>query len=100
MAISPNLEDREQAKFVESPSRPGFTAVEVFGSLSTGTGPFSVPMNCFCYTEETGIDGIYFTEIFKFYESGTPAAPINLIKTITLYYSDSNRSVGVGGTSG
>lgn len=34
MAISPNILDRELGRFVESPTRPGQTAVEVVGQVS------------------------------------------------------------------
>lgn len=100
MAISKNLQDRERDKFVESLTRPGFSAVEVVGNLTTSGGQFSIPSNSTCYTYETGTDSPYFTESYKFYESGTPAAPVTLIKTITLYYTDSNRTLEFGGVVG
>jgi hypothetical protein len=36
MSITPNLEDRERDKFLESPSRPGFTAVETVTTVIGG----------------------------------------------------------------
>lgn len=99
MSFSPNILDRELDKFVESPTRIGKTAVEVFGSLSTTQGAFSIPTNALVYTYSTGTDGIYFTEIYSFYESGTPIAPVNLLKTITLYYSDAEFENEIGGVA-
>jgi len=37
MGFSPNLEDRERAKFVESPTRPGETAIEVVSGGESAT---------------------------------------------------------------
>jgi hypothetical protein len=95
-----NIQDREFQKFVDSPTRTNGSAVEVVGDITTSPGPFSIPSNCTCYTYSTGIDGIYFTEMYKFYESGTPASPVNLIKTVTLYYSDPSFNNDVGGVVG
>lgn len=100
MAIPSGILDREFNKFIESPTRPGKSAVEIVGDITTSTGPFSIPSNCTCYTYSTGTDGIYFTEIYRFFESGTPMAPVNLIKTVTLYYSDSGFNNDVGGVVG
>lgn len=58
---------------------------------------FSMPQEAVCYTYETGTVGIYFTEIYKFYSGGTPDAPVGLLKTITLYYSDVGLENEVGG---
>jgi hypothetical protein len=87
----------EYDKFVESPSRPGKSAVEISGTLTSSPGPFSPPSNSTCYTYSLGVDGIYFTEVYSFYSGGTPASPTGLLKTITIYYSDSGRLTEVGG---
>lgn len=48
MSFSPNLHDREQDKFIESPNRPGKTAVEVVianpGDISGGGSGSSNPL--------------------------------------------------------
>ena len=46
MAFTPNLEDRERDKFVESPTRPGYTAVEVVDSqLATAVVALSIKLD-------------------------------------------------------
>jgi hypothetical protein len=97
MPISPNLLDRENDKFVESPSRPGATAIEVSGNISLTPPAFGLPANATCYTYEVTTDGLYFVEQYKFYSGGTPASPAGLLKTISLYYSDSALENEVGG---
>lgn len=97
MAIAGVIEQREYDKFVESPTRAGKTAVEIFGSVTSFENPFGIPSNSTVYTYATGTAGIYFTEVYSFYESGTPIAPVNLLKTITIYYSDSKLKNEVGG---
>lgn len=97
MAQPNSFRDRDYTKFVDSPTRPGKSAVEVVGDLTVSGGEFAPPSNSTCYTYETGTDGIYFTEIYKFYESGTPATPVNLLKTITLYYTDAQFQNDFGG---
>lgn len=82
MAFSPNLEDREQCKFVESPTRPGFSAVEIVGSLTSSNGPFAPPANS---------DAILRTvvgpvETFRYYSGGLAGT---LVKTITVTYASS-----------
>lgn len=84
--------DRELNKFVESPSRVGEPAIEVVNG-----GKFSTPSNAICYTLTLSTDGIYYTEIYSFYSAGTPASPSGLLKTITLYYTDSARTLEFGG---
>lgn len=90
--IRGSIQDRELHKFIESPSRVGEPAVEVvLGSK------FNTPSNATCYTLTLATDGIYYTEVYRFYSSGTPVSPIGLLKTITLYYTDSARSIEYGG---
>lgn len=84
--------DRELNKFVESPSRSGEPAVEVVSGSK-----FSIPASAVCYTLTLSTDGAYYTEVYNFYSSGTPIAPVGLLKTITLYYTDSARSIEYGG---
>lgn len=93
MALPPTVTDREFTKFVESPTRPGNSAVETIGNLA-----FQIPPNSTCYTFEQSVSGIYYLDVFKFYESGTPITPVNLLKTITIYYSDRQRTNDIGGT--
>lgn len=97
MAQPGEIREREYSKFVESPSRPGNSAVEIVGNFTSSPGPFSPPPNATVYTYQLSTDGIYYTEIYSFYESGTPIAPVNLLKTITLYYSDAQRTIEIGG---
>lgn len=93
MALSRgSILDRELNKFIESPSRPGEPAVEVVSG-----NKFSVPSGATCYTLTLATDAIYYTEVYRFYSSGTPTAPIGLLKTITLYYTDSARTIEYGG---
>lgn len=93
MAQPNSIKDREWTKFVESSTRPGSSAIEVIGNLA-----FQIPPNSTCYTFEQSVSGIYYLDIFKFYESGTPITPVNLLKTITIYYSDRQRTNDIGGT--
>lgn len=95
MAMPSSFRDRDQAKFVQSPTRADGSAIEIAGQLTPPD--FSPPANSTCYTYTTGTSGIYYTEIYRFYESGTPAAPVNLLKTITLYYTDSKFKNEFGG---
>jgi len=44
MAIPPNINDREQQKFVESPTRPGETAVEVVGNITNDIEVSTTPV--------------------------------------------------------
>lgn len=92
MSIPQNTPDREFYKFVESPTRPNETAIETVNG-----GTFSTPSNSKCYVYTLGVDGIYYTESWAFYESGTPAAPVNLLKTISIYYTDAARKIEIGG---
>lgn len=92
MSIPGDIQSREYFKFIESPTRPNETAIEV----GLG-GKFTAPPNATCFTLTNSTDGIYFTEIYRFYSSGTVASPVGLLKTITLYYSDSARCNEVGG---
>lgn len=79
MSFTPNLEDRERDKFVESPTRPNHTAIEVFvgnasdiggggsGSLTTQTISFSIligQINTFVLVPTTGLLNIFNVEIY------------------------------------
>lgn len=46
MAQSPNITTREFNKFVESPTRPGQSAVEVTGAINVEGNPFAPPADC------------------------------------------------------
>jgi hypothetical protein len=97
MAQPKDILQREYTKFVESPTRPGNSAVEVLGNLSLTPPAFGLPTNATCYTYSVTTDGPYFVEQYKFYSGGTPASPTGLLKTISLYYSDSALENEVGG---
>jgi hypothetical protein len=87
-----SIYDRELHKFIESPSRPGEPAVEVVTATS-----FGIPSGATCYTLTLATDAGYYTEVYRFYSGGTPVAPTGLLKTVTLYYTDSARTVEYGG---
>lgn len=87
-----SIYDRELHKFIESPSRPGEPAVEVVTANA-----FAVPSGAVCYTLTLSTDAGYYTEVYRFYSGGTPVAPTGLLKTITLYYTDSARTLEYGG---
>lgn len=97
MALPGSSRDREHNKFVESPTRPGKSAIEIVGDISTSSGAFGIPSNSECYVFSTGFDSPYYFEQYQFYESGTPVAPVNLIKTIRIFYSDAKFKNEVGG---
>jgi hypothetical protein len=79
MAFSPNLEDRELTKFVESPSRPGNAAVEVVGNLTQSSGPFDPPLSA--DTIVRSVSGAIETYTYR---QGGPTGTI--LKTITVTY--------------
>jgi hypothetical protein len=81
MAFSPNLEDRERDKFVESPSRSGMSAVEVFGTLTSSSGPFSPPAGANAIVRS--VAGAVETYQYK---SGGIAGTV--LKTITVTSTD------------
>ncbi len=74
-----NIKDREFQKYVESPTRPGKTAVEVFGSISTGSGSFDPPVG----TDYIGRSVASNVETYL-YKSGGEFG--TLLKTITVTY--------------
>lgn len=82
-----HTKDREHQKFVESPTRPGKSAVEV---LSQDGSPFSIPANSDAFTREC----IGNTEVYKFRSGGMSGS---ILKTITLYYSSPQDPDFVGG---
>lgn len=80
MAInSGNIKDRENNKFVESPTRPGKTAVEVFGTLTSGVGPFDPPIG----TDFIGRSVLSNVETYQ-YKSGGQSG--TLLKTVVVTY--------------
>jgi hypothetical protein len=82
MAFSPNLDDRERDKFVESPSRSGMTAVEVFGTLTSSSGPFAPPAGANAVVRS--VAGA--VETFQYKSGGISGT---LLKTVTVTYTDS-----------
>lgn len=80
MAQPPNITTREFSKFVESPTRPGNSAVEVIGSFTTGSGPFEPPSNC-----DTIIRSVASNVETYEYKQG-----ITLLKTVTVTYVAAN----------
>lgn len=83
MAFSKNLQDRERDKFLESPSRPGFAAVEVVGNFTSGTGPFDPPATSNAISR-TALGAI---ETYRYYSGGLAGT---LLKTITVTYTNSS----------
>jgi hypothetical protein len=96
MAQPKDILQREYTKFIESPTRPGNSAVEIAGNVAV-TSPLWIPTNAICYTYEVVTDGPYYIEQYKFYSGGTPIAPTGLIKTISIYYQDSELKREIGG---
>lgn len=72
-----NIKDRDFQKYVESPTRPGKTAVEVFGSF--GDGPFSPPTG----TDYIGRSVLSNVETYEYKSGGYGGT---LLKTITVTY--------------
>ena len=73
------IKDRENQKFVESPTRPGKTAVEIFGSVTTGTGPFDAPTG----TDYIGRSVLSNVETYEYKSGGSSGT---LLKTIIVTY--------------
>lgn len=76
-----SLQDNSQNAFVDSPTRSGKTAVEVYGSLTAMAGPFAPP---------AGTDAIVRTvlgavETYE-YKSGGIAGTV--LKTVTVTSTD------------
>jgi hypothetical protein len=80
MAQSPNLQDRELNKFVESPGRPGKSAVEVIGSFTSGAGPFDPPSS-----SDTIVRAVAGAVETYTYKQGGPSG--TTLKTITVTYT-------------
>jgi hypothetical protein len=90
MSFSPNLEDRERDKFVESPSRPGRTAVETF-DINSINGPLSgVVWDAFDYQYPTTTQ-----EIIQLYEGGLSGT---LKARVVLNYTDATKKFLLDGT--
>lgn len=80
MAQSPNITTREFNKFVESPTRPGQSAVEITGSIVAGSGPFEPPVNC------DNIQRLVAGPVETYeYKQG-----MTLLKTVTVTYTAAN----------
>jgi hypothetical protein len=80
MAFSPNTLDREHDKFVESPTRPGKTAIEIVGEISASPNPFSPPPSCdFILRSVSGS-----VETFEYFNGGSGGT---LLKTVAVTYS-------------
>lgn len=77
MAQRADIREREHSKFVESPTRPGESAVEISGSVATS--PFAPPPEADAFTRQV----IGNMEIIE-YRTGSITGPI--IKTIKVYY--------------
>lgn len=80
MAQSPNIKDREWSKFIESPTRPGESAVEVVGEITVFSGPFSPPSNCDTITREHSGS----VETYRYRNGGLTGT---VIKTVVVTYS-------------
>lgn len=85
MAISPASTDREFDKFVESPTRPGKTAVEVTGNLTANVveNLFDIPETCDAIVRSVASN----VETYQFKSGGVSGS---LLKTITLTYTSSS----------
>lgn len=85
MSLPKNILDRELAKFVESPSRPGETAIEVTGSLTANVieNQFDIPENCDTITRSVASN----VETYYYRQGGVSGT---VLKTITLTYVSSN----------
>jgi hypothetical protein len=82
MAIPGDVRDRETRKFVESPSRPGQTAVEVVGDITANPGPFSPPANCDYILRSVSSN----VETYVYKNGGSGGTTL---KTVTVTYVDS-----------
>lgn len=69
--------------FVESPTRPNATAVEVVGALSVGGGPFDPPTNSDTITRT--VAGA--VETYRYRQGGVSGT---IIKTVTVTYTNSS----------
>ena len=79
MPLSPNLEDRERDKFLESPTRPSQSAVEV-----VDTGNRFAPPSRTDYIQRIHIGS---QETFNYFEGGVSGT---LLKTVVVTYTSSN----------
>lgn len=82
MAIPGSNRDREQNKFVESPTRPGQTAVEVVGQVNV-VGPLEPPKETDTITRQ--VSGA--VETYRYYQGGAAGT---LLKTVVVTYTASN----------
>lgn len=85
MAAPGNILDREFHKFIESPTRPGKSAVEIVGEITTTTGPFSPPSSSDAFTVS------YPNSVTEVYEFRTGGVGGTIIKTVTLIYSSASK---------
>lgn len=79
MAIPMSVKDREQAKFVQSPTRADGAAVETLDAL----GNFDPPREADHITRQ--VSGAQ--EIYRYYQGGLTGT---LLKTITVTYTSSS----------
>jgi len=83
MAIPGSSKDRELKKFVESPTRPGETAIEVVGALSVGPGPLDPPLDTDTITRQ--VSGA--VETYRYYQGGASGT---LLKTVVVTYTSNS----------
>jgi hypothetical protein len=88
MTIKNSILDREFDKFVESPTRPGNSSVEVLAYINS---KFTVPSDAFAFTVSFPTSSSESYEFRDSYPSGA------ILKTVTLYYSNSTKTVLIGG---
>lgn len=82
MSIIPSISGREFSKFVESPSRPGESAVEVTGSITaiSSPGPFAAPAGTDTVTRSV----LSNVETYQYRIGGVSGT---VLKTITITYT-------------
>lgn len=78
MSFPMSNKDREQSKFIQSPTRPNDAAVEVVAQ-----GPFDVPATADTITRQ--VSGAQ--EIYRYYTGGAGGT---LLRTITVTYVNSS----------
>lgn len=98
MTIPNTRPDREFDAFDEASDGRTVRRVNTIDPVNVFAN-FSIPFQSKCYTFEQTISGGFYLDIWKFYESGTPIMPVNLLRTVTIYYSDRQRTTQVGGVS-
>lgn len=82
MPLTPNLHDREQGKFVESPTRPNGTAVEVYlvnPEDIAGGGGTSSEVKITDGTDDVSITDVAGKKALDVFPSNTSGTPLNVI---------------------